>query len=46
MLRPLLAQSAHLASWMGDENEPAKLIVMDSYANVRRITEIVNALSR
>jgi general secretion pathway protein D len=48
ILRPLMPQSAHLAAFMGDENgnQPAKLILMDTYANVRRITEIVNALSR
>jgi hypothetical protein len=41
-----MPQSAHLASFVGNETEPAKLIIMDTYSNVRRITEIVNTLSR
>lgn len=46
ILRPLMPQSAHLAAWMGDGDQPAKLIMMDHYVNVRRITEIVNTLAR
>jgi general secretion pathway protein D len=43
ILRPLLPQSAHLAALVeGDENK--KLIVVDTYANVRRITELVRTL--
>jgi general secretion pathway protein D len=41
ILRPMLPQAAHLAAL-----PPNKLIVMDRYANVRRITEIVRALDR
>ncbi len=40
ILRPLLPQAAHLAAH-GTTN---RLIVMDRYANVQRITEIVRAL--
>jgi general secretion pathway protein D len=40
ILRPLLPQSAHLASHT-DSNQ---LIVMDRYENIKRITEIVRAL--
>jgi general secretion pathway protein D len=40
ILRPLLPQAAHLAAH-GTTN---RLIVMDRYGNVRRITEIVRAL--
>jgi len=41
ILRPLLPQSAHLAAM-----PPNKLIVLDRYANVKRISEIVKALDR
>ena len=41
ILRPLLPQSAHLAAM-----PPNKLIVVDRYANVKRISEIVKALDR
>jgi general secretion pathway protein D len=40
ILRPLLPQAAHLAAH-ADTN---RLIVMDRYANVQRITAIVRAL--
>jgi general secretion pathway protein D len=40
ILRPLLPQAAHLAAH-GTTNQ---LVIMDRYANVRRITEIVRAL--
>jgi general secretion pathway protein D len=51
MLRPLMPQTAHLAAFGGadggaDDRNNDKLIVMDTYANVRRMTEIVNTLSR
>lgn len=41
ILRPMLPQAAHLAAL-----PPNKLIIMDRYANVRRITEIVRTLDR
>lgn len=45
ILRPLLPQSAHLAALVeGDENN--KLIVVDTYANVRRLTELVRTLGQ
>ena len=40
ILRPLLPQSAHLAAH-ADSN---RLIVMDRYENIQRITEIIRAL--
>ena len=46
VLRPLMPPSAHLAAVAGDENEPGKLILMDTYANIRRMTELINSLSR
>ncbi len=51
VLRPLMPQTAHLAATRGDgaaapDALPDRLILMDTYANVRRITEIVNTLSR
>ena len=46
VLRPLMSQAAHLAAVAGEENEPGKLILMDTYANIRRMTELINALSR
>jgi general secretion pathway protein D len=45
ILRPLLPQPAHLAALVeGDENN--KLIVVDTYANVRRLTELVQTLNQ
>jgi general secretion pathway protein D len=45
ILRPLLPQSAHLAAVVeGDENR--KLIVVDTYANVRRIAELIETLGQ
>ena len=41
VLRPMLPQSAHLAAI-----SPRSLIVVDRYANVKRITETVKALDR
>jgi general secretion pathway protein D len=40
ILRPLLSQAAHLAA-MGTSN---RIIIMDRYANVQRITEIIRSL--
>ena len=40
ILRALLPQYAHLAA-LPDQN---KLLIVDRYANVRRLTEILNAL--
>jgi general secretion pathway protein D len=45
ILRPLMPQSAHLASSMPEGATEGKLILVDSYANVRKITELVNALA-
>ncbi len=42
ILRPLLPQSAHLAAFPGSN----QLVIMDRYANVKRITEIVRALDK
>lgn len=42
ILRPMMPQAAHLAA-TGDSN---KLIIVDTYANVRRMTEIVRALTQ
>jgi general secretion pathway protein D len=45
ILRPLLPQSAHLAALVeGDQNK--KLIVVDTYANVRRIEELIQTLGQ
>jgi general secretion pathway protein D len=41
ILRPLLPQAAHLAAM-----PPKKLVVVDRYANVQRITAIVKALDK
>ncbi|HEX7235449.1 MAG TPA: hypothetical protein VF405_00730 [Gammaproteobacteria bacterium] len=47
VLRPLMSQAAHLAAMVGDESGPGdKLILMDTYANIRRMTEVINSLSR
>jgi general secretion pathway protein D len=40
MLRPLLPQSAHLAAHMNSN----RLLIMDRYENIQRITEIIRAL--
>jgi general secretion pathway protein D len=44
ILRPLLPQAAHLAATQSEEGDGSKLIIVDTYANVRRMTELVNAL--
>jgi type II secretory pathway component GspD/PulD (secretin) len=40
ILRPLLPQSAHLAAHMNSN----RLLIMDRYENIQRITEIIRAL--
>jgi general secretion pathway protein D len=40
ILRPMLPQAAHLAA-----SADGKLIVVDTYANVRRLTELVRLLA-
>jgi general secretion pathway protein D len=45
VLRPLMPQSAHLAAVAGAEGEPGKLILMDTYANIRRMTALIGELS-
>lgn len=42
VLRPLLPQSAHLAAFPASNS----LIIMDRYANLKRITEIVRTLDK
>jgi general secretion pathway protein D len=42
ILRPLLPQAAHLAAFPGSN----QLVIMDRYANLKRITEIVRALDK
>jgi type II secretory pathway component GspD/PulD (secretin) len=47
VLRPLMPQSAHLAATTPEDGETeGKLILFDTYANVRRMTELVNELAR
>ena len=48
VLRPLMPQSAHLAALMppDGEAEGGKIILFDTYANVRRMTELINTLTR
>jgi general secretion pathway protein D len=47
VLRPLMPQAAHLAAVLNEgEPESTKLILMDTYANVRRMTELIDALRR
>ena len=48
VLRPLMPQSAHLAATMPPDGgaEGGKIILFDTYANVRRMTEIINTLTR
>ena len=42
ILRPLLPQAAHLAAFPGSN----QLLIMDRYANLKRIAEIVRALDK
>ena len=44
ILRPLLPQAGHMAALGPDDG--GKLLIVDRYANVRRVTEIVEALDR
>jgi len=48
VLRPLMSASAHLAATTPPDGETGEgqLILFDTYANVRRMTEIINALAR
>ena len=48
ILRPLMPQSAHLASSMPPDGgtEEGKLILVDYYVNVRKMTELIDALTR
>jgi len=48
VLRPLMAPSAHLAATTPPDGETGdgQLILFDTYANVRRMTEIINTLAR
>jgi general secretion pathway protein D len=48
VLRPLMPQSAHLAAMMPPDGgtEDGKLILVDYYANVRKMTELINTLVR
>jgi general secretion pathway protein D len=48
ILRPLMPPSAHLAALPESEDgsQSSKILLMDTYANVRRMTEIIDALSR
>jgi general secretion pathway protein D len=46
VLRPLMPPSAHLAAIEGDDGDAGKVILMDSYANVRRMTELIETLGR
>lgn len=46
VLRPLMPQSAHLAAVGGAEGEAGKLILMDTYANIRRMTEVIRELTQ
>lgn len=41
ILRPLMPQAAHMAA-----TADGKLVLVDTYANVRRITEVIDALTR
>lgn len=46
ILRPMLPQQAHLAALIGqDDAQSSKLVIVDRYANVRRITQLVVALT-
>jgi general secretion pathway protein D len=48
VLRPLMPQSAHLASTMPATGgtEDGKLILVDYYINVRKMTELIDTLTR
>jgi general secretion pathway protein D len=48
VLRPLMPASAHLAATTPPEGQTgeSQLILFDTYANVRRMTEIINTLAR
>jgi general secretion pathway protein D len=47
VLRPLMPQSAHLAAMVAEEEGgDGKLILVDTYANIRKMTELINTLTR
>jgi type II secretory pathway component GspD/PulD (secretin) len=47
VLRPMLPRAAHLAAFLGgDGATESKLIIVDRYANVQRITQLVEALTQ
>jgi hypothetical protein len=47
ILRPMLPQAAQLAAFIGGEGATeSKLVIVDRYANVRRITELAEVLTR
>ena len=47
VLRPLMPQSAHLAAMPAEaDGQEGKLILVDYYANIRKMTELINALTR
>jgi general secretion pathway protein D len=46
IIRPLMPQSAHLAALPTEDGSAGKLVLMDTYANVRRMTELINQLTR
>jgi type II secretory pathway component GspD/PulD (secretin) len=47
VLRPLLPRAAHLSAFVGGEGATeSKLVIVDRFANVRRITELVEALTQ
>lgn len=47
VLRPLMPQTAHMAATVGPDGETlTKLIVVDRYANIRRISQIIEEIDR
>ncbi len=46
IIRPLMPVSAHFAALPTDDGKAGKLVIVDSYANVRRMTELINQLTR
>ncbi len=46
VLRPMMPQQAHLTALPPTASEQAasKLVIVDSYANVKRITEVVRLI--
>jgi type II secretory pathway component GspD/PulD (secretin) len=46
IVRPLMPPAAHLAAFPTEDGSGGKLVLMDTYANVRRMTELINQLAR